>query len=207
MKKIILIRHGSIEDKYRAQYIGSTDVPLSEKGFKDSEAIREYIADIDCDHIFASPMLRVRQTLETALPAEKIKTVEYFDNIREINFGDWEGKTIEEINELYPEQVNDWIKTLNEFGFPNGSSYKDFHNGIEKFKETLVNSTGSTIMVFTHGGVILSLICSILGLEKEKMLAFKTNRGAITTFDLFENGYGVLTGINIKPGEEKSWLM
>jgi hypothetical protein len=39
-------------------------------------------------------------------------------------------------------------------------------------------------------------------LEKEKMLAFKTNRGAITTFNLFENGYGVLTGINIKPGEK-----
>jgi broad specificity phosphatase PhoE len=202
MKKIIIIRHGAIEDRYRECYIGSTDVPLSEKGFKDSAAIGEYIADIECDHIFASPMLRVRQTLETALPAEKIKTVEYFDNIKEINFGDWEGKTIEEINELYPEQVNDWIKTLNGFGFPNGSTYEDFHKGIEQFKDTLVNSKGSKIMVFTHGGVILSLTCSILGLEKEKMLAFKTNRGAITTFNLFENGYGVLTGINIKPGEK-----
>lgn len=204
MKKIILIRHGSIDDKYRERYIGSTDVSLSEKGFKDSEAIKEYIADINCDHIFASPMLRVRQTLENALSAEKIKTVEYMDNIREINFGDWEGKTISEINELYPDQVNDWIKTLNEFGFPNGSSVKDFHNGIENFKKTLVNTSGSTIMVFAHGGVILALTCSILGLEKDKMLAFKTRRGAITTFDLFENGYGILTGINIKPGE-KLW--
>lgn len=202
MKKIILIRHGSIDNKYKECYIGSTDVSLSEKGFKDSEAIREYIADINCDHIFASPMLRVRQTLETALSAEKIKTVEYFDNIREINFGDWEGKTISEINELYPEQVNDWIKTLNEFGFPNGCSVKDFHDGIENFKKILVDASGSTIMVFAHGGVILALICSILGLEKSKMLAFKTRRGAITTFDLFENGYGILTGVNIKPGEK-----
>lgn len=204
MKKIILIRHGSIESKYKECYVGSTDVPLSAKGFKDSEAIGEYIADIDCDHIFASPMLRVRQTLETALSAEKIKTVEYMDNIREINFGDWEGKTISEINEQYPDQVNDWVGTLNKFGFPNGSSVRDFHNGIELFKKTLVDTSGSTIIVFTHGGVILALICSILGLEKDKMLAFKARRGTITTFDFFENGYGVLTGINIKPGE-KAW--
>lgn len=206
MKKIILIRHGSIDDQYRARYIGTTDVPLSATGFKESKAIGEYIAGIDCEHIFASPMLRVRQTLETALTVEKIKTVKYLDNLREINFGDWEGKTIEEINELYPQQVNNWIKTLTDFGFPNGSSYQAFHQGIEQFKATLVNLTGSTIMVFTHGGVILSLICAILGLEKEKMLAFKTNRGAITTFDFFENGYGVLTGINIRPGE-KLWQM
>ena len=202
MKKIILIRHGAIENRYKECYIGSTDVPLSEKGFKDSTAVGKYIADINCDHIFASPMLRVRQTLETALPAEKIKTVEYLDNLREINFGDWEGKTISEINELYPEQVNDWIKTLNKFGFPNGSNVKDFHNGIELFKQTLVKTSGSTIIVFTHGGVILALICSILGLEKEKMLAFKVERGSITTLDLFENGCGILTGINMKPGDE-----
>jgi len=199
MKKIILIRHGAIEDKYRRLYIGTTDVPLSEKGLKDSEAIGKYIADIDCDHIFASPMLRVRQTFETALSSEKIKTVQYKDCLREINFGDWEGKSLEEITKEYPDETKDWTKPANGFGFPNGSNLKDFHNAIDLFKQTLVDSTGSSIMVFAHGGVILSLICSILGLHRDKMLAFKTKRGTISTLDLFENGYGVLTGISIKP--------
>jgi len=199
MKKIILIRHGAIEDKYRRLYIGTTDVPLSEKGLKDSEAIGKYIADIDCDHIFASPMLRVRQTFETALGSEKIKTVEYKDSLREINFGDWEGKSLKEITKEYPDETKDWTKPANGFGFPNGSNLQDFHAEIDLFKQTLVDSTGSSIMVFAHGGVILSLICSILGLHRDKMLAFKADRGSITTFDLFENGYGVLTGVNIKP--------
>ena len=200
MKKIILIRHGSIEDKYRGRYIGSTDVPLSEKGIKEAEAIGEYIKDIDYDHIFASSMLRVRQTFEAALSPEKIKAVEYFDNIREIDFGAWEGKTFEEIEEEYPGEAEDWTKPANNFAFPQGSNLEDFHEGIDRFRQTLVNSTGSTIMVFAHGGVILALLCNILGIDKNKMLAFKADRGSISTFDLFENGYGVLTGINIKPG-------
>ena len=72
MKKIILIRHGAI-DENRMCYIGATDVSLSEKGLEESAAIGKYIANIDCDHIFASPMLRVKQTLETALSPKKQK--------------------------------------------------------------------------------------------------------------------------------------
>jgi alpha-ribazole phosphatase len=202
MKKIIIIRHGAIDNQYRGLYIGATDVPLSEKGLKESAAIGKYIADINCDHIFASPMLRVRQTFETALSPEKIKTVKYKENLREINFGDWEGKTFDEIKKEYPDETNDWTKPANGFGFPNGSNLNDFHNGIDLFKKSMLDSSGSSIMAFTHGGVILALICNVLGLEKDKMLAFKADRGSITTFDLFENGYGVLTGINIKPGDK-----
>ena len=201
MKKIIIIRHGSIDSKYQGRYIGTMDVPLSQKGLEESVAIGKYLADINCDYIFASPMLRVKQTLETAIAPEKIKDVEYKENLREINFGDWEGMTFEEINAKYPNQVNDWVGILNKFGFPNGSNVDDFHKGIELFKKTLLKISSETIMVFAHGGVILALICSILGLEKDKMLAFKVDRGSITTLDLFENGYGILTGINIKPGE------
>jgi broad specificity phosphatase PhoE len=198
MKEIILVRHGSIEDKYRRQYIGSTDVPLSAKGFSEAEAIGKYISGIDCDHIFASPMLRVRQTLETALAPEKLDFVEYLENLREIDFGKWERKTFEEINEEYPGEVHNWTRPANGFCFPDGSNLEEFHNGINDFKKTLLESPGSRIMVFAHGGVILSLICNVLGIDKDKMLAFKVDRGSITMLDLFENGYGVLKGINIK---------
>ena len=202
MKKIIIIRHGAIDNKYRGRYIGATDVPLSEKGLEESAAIGQYIANIDCDHIFASPMLRVKQTLETALAPGKIKNVEYMENLREINFGDWEGKSFSEINEQYPNEVNNWTETSHKFGFPNGSNLDDFHKGIELFKKTLLETPGETIMVFAHGGGILALICNILAIKKDKMLAFKVDRGSISTFELFENGYGVLSGINIKPGDK-----
>ncbi|MBU8901435.1 MAG: histidine phosphatase family protein, partial [Victivallales bacterium] len=175
-----------------------TDVSLSQKGLEESIAIGKYLTDINCDHIFASPMLRVKQTLETALAPEKIKDVEYKENLREINFGDWEGKSFEEINEQYPNEVNNWTEPSNKFGFPNGSNLDDFHKGIELFKATLMETSGETIVVFAHGGVILALICSILGLGKDKMLAFKVDRGSISTLELFENGYGILTGLNNK---------
>jgi alpha-ribazole phosphatase len=198
MKKIFLIRHGSIDYKYDGCYIGAMNVSLAPKGLKEAAAVGRYITDINCDHIFASPMLRVKQTLEVALPPEKVKTVEYKENIREVNFGDWEGKSFSEINERYPNEVNNWAEDSTEFSFPNGSTLTDFYSRIELFKKTLLDTSGSKIMVFAHGGVILALICSILGLEKEKMLGFKVDRGSISSVELFENGYGVLTGLNIK---------
>ncbi len=201
MKQIILIRHGSLACKYNGCYIGSLDVPLSAKGLEDAAAIGKYIADIHCEHIFASPMLRVKQTLETALPPGKIKKVEYDERLREINFGDWEEKKFPEISKQYPDEVKGWTGGAAEFRFPHGARLEDFYHGIEEFKKTLLNSSGSTLMVFTHGGVILALICSVLGLGKEKMLGFKVNRGSISSLELFENGYGTLTALNIKPGD------
>ena len=198
MKKIIIIRHGSVDCKYDDCYLGSMDVPLAQKGLKESAAIGKYIADINCDYIFASPMLRVKQTLETALAPEKIKDVEYKENLREINFGDWEGKSFPEIKAQYPDEVNSWVEGSHGFSFPHGDKLENFYGRIELFKKTLMETPGSTIMVFAHGGVILALICSILGLEKDKMLAFKIDRGSISFLELFENGYGILNGLNIK---------
>ena len=198
MKKIILIRHGSIDSKYDGCYIGANDVPLSAKGLKEAAALGQYITNIQYGHIFASPMLRVRQTLEAALSPEKVKTVEYKENLREINFGDWDGKNFSQIKEQCPDEVENWVEASDEFTFPGGSNLGDFRKRIETFKKTLLGSTGSTIIVFAHGGVILALICSILGLGKEKMLAFKIDRGSLSTLELFENGYGILTGLNNK---------
>ncbi len=197
MKNIILIRHGAIDAQFAGRYIGATDVPLSTAGFSEALAIGEYIANIPCEDIFASPLRRVRQTLETALG--KDKKVQYLDQLREVNFGDWEGKTLVEINEQYPAAVKAWAQSATDFTFPNGSNLKDFYDGIEQFKQLLLAASSSTCMVFTHGGVILALLCNILGLEKNRMLAFRVARGSITTLELFENGSGILTGINIKP--------
>ncbi|MDD5598404.1 MAG: histidine phosphatase family protein [Victivallaceae bacterium] len=199
MKEIILIRHGSIEPEYDNCYIGATDVPLSAQGFREAEALGKYLSSLDCDHIFASPQLRARQTLETALPAEKLKKVRYDNRLREIDFGDWEGKTFAEINAEYPAEVHDWTMPSNGFCFPNGSNPEEFHNGIDNFKRALLESSGSRIMVFAHGGVILAFICNVLGINRDRMLAFKVDRGSVTVLDLFENGCGILKGINIKP--------
>ena len=199
MKKIILIRHGSLSDKFKNCYVGSMDLPLSSKGLSEACAIGEFIQDIECEEYFASPMLRVRQTLENALPEKTTQQVKYLDELREIDFGEWEGKTFKEICKEYPEKVEEWTEGKEDFCFPGGSSLKQFFKGIERFKKRLQESKASTIIVFAHGGVILYLICSLLGLSKDKMLCFKINRGSISTLQLFENGCAVLNGLNFKP--------
>ncbi|MDD5727427.1 MAG: histidine phosphatase family protein [Victivallales bacterium] len=203
MKKLILVRHGAVECKYDGCYLGTTDAPLSSEGRKQVAALGKYLDNIICECIFASPLLRVRQTLAAVLPPEKLVDVEYREELKEIDFGDWEGKTFTEISGQYLEEVNAWAAGSDRFSFPNGGSPKKFYDGIEVFKQELLELPGSIFMIFTHGGVISALICNILGLGREKMLGFKVDRGAISSVELFENGYGTLTGLNLM--EKKLW--
>ncbi|MDD5697957.1 MAG: histidine phosphatase family protein [Victivallaceae bacterium] len=198
MKKLILIRHGAVERKYDGCYLGTLDVPLAPEGRKQAAALGRCLGNIVYEHIFASPMLRVKQTLEAALPAAKLAGVEYREELREINFGDWEGRTFPEIVRHYPEEANAWAEGADGFSFPNGGNLKEFYDRISAFKQNLLAVPGSTFMIFTHGGVILTLICSVLGLRREKMLGFKVERGSVSSVELFENGFGILTGLNLR---------
>lgn len=194
MKKITLIRHGSLETKYDHCYIGKTDLPLSQKGLDEAVAAGRYLARFQPDAIYSSPMLRGRQTVENALQSAEVI---YDPRLCEIDFGVWEEKTFTQISQ-WPREVEQWASGEAGFAFPDGEKLEDFRERLNSFKTDLLKSSAERIFIFTHGGVILELICDILGLGWDKTGAFKVDRGSVSELDLFENGLGVLTLLNCK---------
>jgi alpha-ribazole phosphatase len=196
-KTIYFIRHGDIGEEYRGKYIGSSNVELSKAGIIESSNIGIYLQKINIERVLASPLLRVQQTVKTALP--NFNNVEYCESLSEINFGLWEKKSFDEIYREYPEEVAKWDEMNDSFTFPFGERLSDFRSRVSATVTKLKEMNEHSIVIFSHGGIITNLICQIIGLPLTKALAFRVDRGSISSAELFSNGLGVLTGLNYKP--------
>ncbi len=191
LSQLILLRHG--ETEFPGRYVGSTDVSLSDKGEGQVEHIRPLLKKEGVDHVFCSPMLRCRESLRI-LNLQIDYTVD--EDLREIDFGEWEGKDFSEISLSHPGIVQEWAAGKDDFCFPAGECLTDFIFRLERFKRRVFAQEKKTILVVAHGGVIRHLICSFLGLPYEKYLLFRILEAKYTILDIYNDG-GVLAGLNI----------
>jgi len=191
--KLVLIRHGTTGEGFHGRFVGSTDVPLSREGCSQAARLSYIIQDMgQCTYI-SSPMKRAVETVRIAL-----RTSIHFDldpDLREIDFGAFEGLSFEEINSRYPKQVNGWTGLDRDFVFPKGESITDFLVRIRRVGNRMASFETETVVVFTHGGVIRALICYFLGLKPSRYVLFDVDHASVTTIRLFGKK-GILAGLN-----------
>jgi broad specificity phosphatase PhoE len=191
-KEIYLLRHG--DTGLKNQYIGSSNVPLSARGVEEVKKSCGFLSTISFDAVFCSPMLRCTETvshLTSPFP------VQFYDFLKEVNFGRWERKTFHEILQDDQEAVDSWVKKPEAFCFPDGESLPDFHKRIILAANFLYETEARRILVVSHGGVIRHLLCSLLRIPKEQYLLFEIQSGCFSTVRLYAEG-GVLTGLNLR---------
>ena len=106
MLNIFLIRHG--ETAWNAdnnRYTGRTDLPLTEKGLQQAEALRQQLSKISLDAVYSSPLQRAYTTAQIATGIDPTKD----DRLIEIDWGMWEGKSKETFVAEHPALWNDWM--------------------------------------------------------------------------------------------------
>lgn len=156
--KVIFIRHGKTAGNLEKRYIGSTDEPLCEEGISEISEMGRIAADI----VVSSPMKRCIQTAKLLFP-DVSPLVE--DDLRECEFGDFEGKNYNDLNGSADYQA--WIDSGGEMPFPNGESKADFtKRSAEAFCNTmdmLISRYGHdrTAVFIVHGGTIMSVLSSL----------------------------------------------
>lgn len=93
MARIWLIRHGETEWSRAGRHTGSTDLPLTQKGEQEADAVRDELTDVTPGLVLCSPMRRALDTARRAglLPDDTV------DDLREWDYGAWEGRTTAEI--------------------------------------------------------------------------------------------------------------
>jgi len=188
---LLLARHGACGTN---TFIGATDVPLSEEGRKQAAALAKVVALKKPLRCFCSPMLRCRETAALALAGTQLQP-EIENELREINFGRWEGRRFEEIARTDPEAVNRLAKFDRDFAFPGGEAIGAFLARVKGAAKRMSASSEGPVLAFTHAGVITAAICLLLGLSPRKHLAFSTRYAALTSLLVFGNR-GVLIGLN-----------
>jgi len=191
-KTLFLLRHG--ETVLNGLYVGSTDVSLADRGRSQVLRTGKVLANEKIEQIYCSPMKRC---LETMNLLHLDAPTEIDGNLKEIDFGRWEGKSFEEINRSDKDMVEDWRTNGEAFCFPGGECLKVFNSRAEKFAEKLFSAAEKTILVVAHGGTIRQLLCICLGLSPEKKMVFQINPGHFSTV-ILHGELGILTSLNVK---------
>ncbi|MGN0639003.1 MAG: histidine phosphatase family protein [Huintestinicola sp.] len=150
MTRLIFIRHGKTGGNLRGAYIGRTDEPLCDEGKSELEAKMFPEADI----VISSPMKRCVQTADIIYNKLPIRI---YDNLRECDFGDFEGKNYSELNGNADYQA--WIDSGGTMQFPNGEGHTDFTDRCcRAFLQAVSENEGKTIAFIVHGGTIMSVL-------------------------------------------------
>jgi broad specificity phosphatase PhoE len=191
-KKLLLVRHGDTGRPGR--YIGKTNVPMSSRGIEQIQALAGLVRTKCPVRIFSSPMRRCTETADI-LSRHVGMDFSLEPEIREIDFGNWEEMTFEEIRRRYPDESSLWLRLDPGFCFPGGESLGEFQGRIAGFWERLKAMPEDTFLLATHGGVIRGLICLLLGLSLSHYPLFQVRPGSLATVEVFDER-GILGGLN-----------
>ena len=184
---LYFMRHGETDWNAEARLQGQRDIPLNQTGrLQAGEAGRKLacvLHEPDSLPWIVSPMERTRETAELARKAVGLPPTHYaMDNrLKELTFGDWEGKTWPELKGVDKPSVQ--ARYADKWGYvpPNGESYAMLHDRIKGWLDTISQDS----VIVSHGGVARVLMVLRTGMPSHeaadaeiwqgKLLLFRSN--------------------------------
>jgi probable phosphoglycerate mutase len=144
-----LLRHGQTEHTPERRFSGSSDVPLSDLGRAEARAAATYLGGRGIDVVVSSPLQRCRETAAAAAEVLGLP-VDVDDDLRELDFGEWEGLTGEEVRARSPLAFRRWWGAI-DVRAPGGESISEVSARVAKARERILQRhAGKTVLVVSH---------------------------------------------------------
>ncbi|MGA9943708.1 MAG: histidine phosphatase family protein [Candidatus Cybelea sp.] len=131
---LVLCRHAATDHNLAMRFLSTTDAPLSAHGRAQSERLRDAFTSFGFERCLVSPMRRCLETREIAVPELPF---EIAPTLREVDFGEWEGQTLELVEERAPELVAARRRNPVAFRPPGGESIEDASARLRPLAERL----------------------------------------------------------------------
>jgi alpha-ribazole phosphatase len=193
VSRLILIRHCEPEESARGRIYGTLDVGLSARGRAQAVDLADRMDGIDVHAIRTSPRRRARETAEPLAAARRLRPLED-DDLRELDFGELEGRTFDEIAEAQPQLYKAWMETPTEVRFPGGECYADLKARSVRALERAVEDD-ECVVVVTHGGVVRAALAEWLHVADDAVFRLDQRYGGITVVDLID-GFPLVRLVN-----------
>jgi probable phosphoglycerate mutase len=161
MTTIFLIRHGETEWNRSGRWQGHADIPLSEDGRTQAQALARRLRQegVAFDHVYASDLSRAFETAQVIGEALGMP-VQPFPALREIHVGSWSGLTRAEIIELFPGAFTSF------FYSPDGEAQESFTCRVgEGLLHLAQRHPGERLAIVTHGGTIRAMLRYLADLQ------------------------------------------
>ena len=194
--RLYLVRHGQVEGYQEKRYNGQSNVLLTETGKEQSERVCACLSAIALDAVYSSDLGRSRYC--AGLIAEGHGLVVVADEaLREINFGDWEGRTWAELQEAYPQDWQRRLQDLTNYQVPGGESLQEAADRIRPaIRRILEKHPGGDIALVAHGGVNRIVLLDAIGAALEQAFAIEQDYGCLNIIDYLDGGHSVVRLLN-----------
>jgi len=167
--KITLVRHGETQWNVLGKFQGCKDIELTNEGILQAQYLNKRFEN-DFDYIYTSPLKRAEQTAKIISQSNNsIPMIEA--ELREIDFGQWEGLTIKEIETNFPEKFSEWRN--DEFDAPLCGGDLSLKKASARAKDAIIKIAakhkGKHIIIVAHGGIIKA---GLIGIFDWKMTMY-----------------------------------
>ncbi len=211
LRRLILARHGQTEWNSVTRYQGKTDVPLNEIGRLQAARLAARLSLWEPEKFFTTPLSRARETAEIVrgrLHMNEKPALSVLDDLAEINFGDWEGHTIPEIEEKYGAVYGQWREDPSRVTPPNGEGLHQILERVGRALDAILAGDAERILVVGHGGIMRASLVQLLGVPYPLAWRMRMDNCGIVGID-FWKGRGMLAFANdslhlLVKGEEEA---
>lgn len=195
MTRLILVRHALTEDNQNFRLSGHIDSSISEEGKIQIDKLTNYLKNMDIDKIFTTTSSRTKDTVNKIADIKNIQIIEK-DTLKEINFGDFEGVTFNEIKKNNPEEFEKMINDGYNYKYPNGESLVETYIRVAKeIDKIILENKDKNILICSHGGTIRNIITHLISNSYEFHWNFKIDNASVSILEI-ENGFTVINTMN-----------
>jgi probable phosphoglycerate mutase len=192
----ILLRHGDTLLSPEHRFSGLRDVPLSDKGTRQAQAAACRLATgAPIDAVVSSPLRRAAATAAIAA-GELGLTAVIDDDLRETDFGEWEGFTLAEIQQRWPAAEAAW-RGDPEQAPPGGESFAATSHRVNLACDRLLRDHGGqTVLVVSHITPIKMLLCRALGAPLGTLYRLYLGSACINEIQWYGRGFAAVHRVN-----------
>lgn len=188
---MIIVRHGEAEWNLQDRAIGQLDSSLTAKGIRQASALGNRLRHHSFTTLYSSDLGRAAQTANI-IASICDKKVIFNSGLREWNLGIFQGLTIPEMHEKFPEERQDFEQNDFEYIIPEGETLKQLRQRSFQILTAIAQlHSEETIVVVTHGGILMCFLEEVLGMIHKKSLPFKQDNANFCVFE-YINGRWIM---------------
>lgn len=193
--KLYLVRHGEAEGS-EGRAVGQLDLPLSGLGARNVEALAASWQGPLPVRLFASDLKRARDSARILAARFGIEPPDLIVDarLREVSFGDWEGRAWDEIYENDRQRYDAWSERWWDLAPPGGESFADLAERVLAWFRDL--GEGEDTVVVAHGGSIRALLVMLLAIPPERAFDLSLSPARVSALEI-EGGGCELVGLDL----------
>jgi len=183
--RLVVVRHTEPVESAAGRCYGSLDVELSPVGLAHAARLGEALRGLDLAGVYTSPRVRAADTAR-AIGAPLGLEPTAIPGLRELDFGELEGRTYDDIRRERPELYRQWMQAPTTVSFPGGEGFEDLRRrSIAAVREIRGAHPGATAAVVTHGGVARAVLADALDMPSESIFTIDQRYGAVNVIDWY----------------------